>query len=93
MLFDVNSSVSNFPVTAPLPLAISSSEQQTSSDLYADSWKFLAPNWVHDEAVGTFWELGIDLSQIVQSTSADAHRLIDFLLRRQGSKKLVLQVL
>jgi Regulator of MON1-CCZ1 complex, C-terminal len=61
-------------------------------ELYNDSWLFFQPRYVLDMRAGLMWELQLNLDAIAQSFS-DKKRLIQFLLRRERSKPLILQAL
>ena len=92
LLFDIREP--DHFVAAPLPLAPWSSSEPDAPQIesYFPGWKFYAPNFVLDTEHGYLWQLRVDLEAIAM-TFPDRVRLIDFLLRRSGSKQLLLRVL
>eukprot|EP01130_Rhizamoeba_saxonica_P017512 TRINITY_DN8507_c0_g1_i3.p1 TRINITY_DN8507_c0_g1~~TRINITY_DN8507_c0_g1_i3.p1 ORF type:complete len:488 (-),score=102.44 TRINITY_DN8507_c0_g1_i3:23-1486(-) len=83
----------NFPVAGPLPISnyYRGTDQTEIVDVY-DNWLFCLPSFVLDTNVGKAWELNINLETLSVSFS-DRHRLVEFLLRRDNSKRLLLDVL
>eukprot|EP00658_Telonema_sp_P-2_P018721 TRINITY_DN17332_c0_g1_i2.p1 TRINITY_DN17332_c0_g1~~TRINITY_DN17332_c0_g1_i2.p1 ORF type:complete len:692 (+),score=176.60 TRINITY_DN17332_c0_g1_i2:116-2191(+) len=89
MLFDVHSK-EDFPISAPLPM-LDEVEAELSSELYSENWDFLTPNYVMDRRLGIFWEIVLDMEAVAQSCGNDMVALLDFLMRRTGSKPLLLK--
>jgi len=61
-------------------------------ELYTPSWIVFQPNIIIDAKLGALWEVQIDLEPIVKLIP-DKTQLIDFLLRRAGSKPIILSVI
>jgi len=61
-------------------------------ELYTASWIVFQPNIVIDAKLGTLWTVSVDLEPMLQ-LMPDKTQLIDFLLRRTGSKPMILDVI
>eukprot|EP00040_Diaphanoeca_grandis_P040132 m.261353 g.261353 ORF g.261353 m.261353 type:complete len:673 (-) comp41979_c0_seq1:72-2090(-) len=61
-------------------------------DLYSPSWIVFQPDIVIDAKLGALWCIGVSLNALV-TIIEDKNELIDFLLRRAGSKKTILDVI
>lgn len=90
MLFDVKEPDASLPVLSPLP--IGTPLEYSNYETYSSYWEYHQPNGILDKHKGYLWELGIDLDSVVDTWSDSKPRLIRFLLRRFGSKKLILKV-
>ncbi|UYV72700.1 C18orf8 [Cordylochernes scorpioides] len=60
-------------------------------DLYSPNWVFFSPEIVVDPSIGYLWGLQLHLEPMVNLIK-DKSLLIDFLVQRQNSKKVILQV-
>lgn len=81
-----------FKLTLPaVPTASGSEVQEYNCELYSPNWVIFHPNVVLDAKLGCFWYLQLNLESIVYMLT-DKCRLIDFLLLRQDSKMVILNV-
>ncbi|XP_072169899.1 regulator of MON1-CCZ1 complex-like [Diadema setosum] len=92
------------PVLAPLPirpvkLKVAGIPTQTGLEmrevgveLYSPNWVVFQPNIVIDAKLGCLWHISLRLDALVPMIP-DKCRLIDFLLLRKDSKKVILNVL
>eukprot|EP00028_Trichosphaerium_sp_Am-I-7-wt_P003765 CAMPEP_0168539868 /NCGR_PEP_ID=MMETSP0405-20121227/22105_1 /TAXON_ID=498012 /ORGANISM="Trichosphaerium sp, Strain Am-I-7 wt" /LENGTH=410 /DNA_ID=CAMNT_0008569555 /DNA_START=563 /DNA_END=1792 /DNA_ORIENTATION=+ len=81
----------DFPIAAPLPLAPTKLDGNLV-DLYS-KWNFALPDYVIDlNTNGCVWQLDMDLKFIAISFS-DRYKLVNFLLRRENSKRQLIDVL
>ncbi|XP_072016705.1 regulator of MON1-CCZ1 complex-like [Amphiura filiformis] len=93
----------HLPVLAPLPikpvtLTMAGIPTQTGLemrevgvDLYSPNWVVFQPNIVIDAKLGCLWHVYLKLEPLV-TMIPDKNRLIDFLLLRKDSKKVILNV-
>jgi hypothetical protein len=61
-------------------------------ELYTASWIVFQPNIVIDAKLGTLWTVSVDLEPMLM-LMPDKTQLVDFLLRRTGSKPMILDVI
>jgi hypothetical protein len=85
------------PIVPPLPLAVAPDEpaaRDLSPTLYdVAGWRYLQPNVIVDEACAKVWRVRLNLASIADSLSTDPVRCVDFLLRRAGSRAVLLTAL
>ena len=83
---------------AKSPTDVSGSDIPTTAaslgqlELYTPSWIVFQPNIIIDAKLGALWEVEINLEPIIKLIP-DKTQLIDFLLRRAGSKPIILSVI
>lgn len=92
------------PVLAPLPIkpvklkvsgiptAQGLEMRHVNVELYSPNWAVFQPNIVIDAKLGCLWTVHLNLEAIV-AMIPDKERLIDFLLFRKDSKKVILSVI
>ena len=78
-----------FPITAPLPIATVSSD--SFSPLYSPHWALAPPDTVIDPQAGRVGQLALDLPTIARS-SIDKACLLQFLLARANCASVLLEV-
>eukprot|EP00039_Didymoeca_costata_P020054 m.339883 g.339883 ORF g.339883 m.339883 type:complete len:665 (+) comp19022_c0_seq1:117-2111(+) len=81
---------------APIPRLAASEDYASTSDgpveLYTPTWIVFQPNIIIDAKLGTLWLVSMDLEPMLQ-LMPNKIQLIDFLLRRKGSKSIILRVI
>ena len=96
MMYDIKLST-DYPVMPPFSLLQPDSgadggPEGAPGELYSRSWSFEQPDYVWDEAVGAVYYVGLDLDEVVRM-STDKVWLMEYLLRRRGSKRWVRELL
>eukprot|EP01043_Picozoa_sp_COSAG02_P023400 COSAG02_NODE_1249_length_13624_cov_4.621600_2_plen_624_part_00 len=95
MMYDIKLST-EFPVVPPFSLLQPDGGDArggaAASELYSPSWSFEQPDYVWDETVGAVYYVGLDLDEVVRM-STDKVWLMEYLLRRRGSKRWVRELL
>ena len=89
LIFDVKIN-SQFPVTAPLPIATVAADGFSS--LYSPHWQMHAPDVLVDPQAGRVGKLSVDLRAVARS-SIDMACLLQFLLARSDAHEVVLETL
>ena len=89
MMYDIKLST-EFPVVPPFSLLQPHGSQGVK--LYGRSWTFAQPDYICDEATGVAYYIGLDLDEVVRM-STDKVWLMEYLLRRRGSKRWVRELL
>ena len=86
------SSKSSSPTTSSSPLQTSMSVYET--EIYSKNWIFFLPNVVIDTSLCCFWFVKIRLNYIqkINELNNDKMLLVNFLLNRKNSKKLLINV-
>lgn len=74
-----------------VPTSSGAEVQEYNCELYSPNWVIFQPDIVLDAKLGCFWYLRLNLESVV-SMITDKCRLIDFLLLRQDSKMVILNV-
>eukprot|EP00164_Ancoracysta_twista_P010789 GFYU01016405.1.p1 GENE.GFYU01016405.1~~GFYU01016405.1.p1 ORF type:complete len:738 (+),score=165.60 GFYU01016405.1:47-2260(+) len=98
MFYDIKKDTQS-PVVPPLPLGVySPAERQEGKEpsgdmvIYDSEWEFYQPNLVLDRKGGYLWQIFPNIEDVATSC-ADKSELVEFLLRRQNSKLMILKVL
>ena len=81
------SSVGSSPGTSPSLYL----KTTISPELYSPKWVFFQPNIIVDAQYGVIWKLEVNL-QAITSMIPDKCVLIDFLLKRENGKQIILSV-
>jgi hypothetical protein len=93
-LYDIKTSTKQ-SIANPLPLSLAAGAPfpaEVADSLYADSWRFYPPNIVVDVKAGYVWDLHLSVSEVA-SAIADKTTLLEFLLRRQDAREIILRTL
>lgn len=81
-----------FKIVLPaVPTSSGAEVQEYNCELYSPNWVIFQPDIVLDAKLGCFWFLRLNLESVV-SMITDKCRLVDFLLLRQDSKTVILNV-
>lgn len=67
------------------------SKNTISPELYSPKWVFFQPNIIIDAQYGVIWKLEVNL-QAISSMMPDKCMLIEFLLKRENGKKIIISV-
>ncbi|KAL3913492.1 MAG: hypothetical protein SGPRY_007960, partial [Prymnesium sp.] len=88
LIFDVKIN-SQFPVTAPLPLAVLPADGW--GPLYSNHWQLFSPDLIVDPQAGRVGRISIDL-RAVAASSVDVGCLLHFLISRSAAQPVILEV-
>jgi hypothetical protein len=102
MMYDIKLST-EFPVVPPFSLlqphaapgagaGAGAAAADAEVELYGRSWTFEQPDYICDDAIGAVYYIGLDLDEVVRM-STDKVWLMEYLLRRRGSKRWVRELL
>ena len=67
------------------------SKKSISPELYSQKWVFFQPNVIIDAQYGVIWKLGVNL-EAISNMVPDKCQLIEFLLKREKGKSVILDV-